>query len=337
MNKLTKVGVSALCGSLAAVSAANAGAMSVAGGATATYFVQNSVVTGNPLGLASNLTFSGSGELDNGNTFSVTVTNADKSTFSTAQLSFTAAGIGTFKVDPGGGTGIDRLDDKMPTAWEEVDGTGLGMGLQTVVGAGGSMDIEWQIDSGFLPEGLSAYLAWSPHPDGSFNNDKSASGTTDDGTVTGDGWDIVVEHSGLQDGLNIFAGYSDISQTATSGGSRKSHAIGGTYAVSGFTVGYQYSRDLNPGSGTDIRSYTNNAYAVSFNVNDDLSVSYGVHESVKNSNSPDVTLKGESIQIAYTMGGATLKWAETDVDNANYSTAVANDKEGRTIALSLAF
>jgi len=32
MNKLTKVGLSALCGSLAAVSAANAGEMTVTGG-----------------------------------------------------------------------------------------------------------------------------------------------------------------------------------------------------------------------------------------------------------------------------------------------------------------
>ena len=32
MNKLTKVGLSALCGSLAAVSAANAGDMTVTGG-----------------------------------------------------------------------------------------------------------------------------------------------------------------------------------------------------------------------------------------------------------------------------------------------------------------
>ena len=37
MNKLTKVGVSALCGSLAAVASANAGTMSVSGTADATW------------------------------------------------------------------------------------------------------------------------------------------------------------------------------------------------------------------------------------------------------------------------------------------------------------
>jgi hypothetical protein len=37
------------------------------------------------------------------------------------------------------------------------------------------------------------------------------------------------------------------------------------------------------------------------------------------------------------MGGATIKLAESQVDNASYSTAAANDKEARTIALTLAF
>ena len=37
MNKLTKVGCSALCGSLAAISAANAGDLTVTGGADLTW------------------------------------------------------------------------------------------------------------------------------------------------------------------------------------------------------------------------------------------------------------------------------------------------------------
>ena len=37
MNKLTKIGLSSLCGSLAAVSAAHAGELTVKGGATATW------------------------------------------------------------------------------------------------------------------------------------------------------------------------------------------------------------------------------------------------------------------------------------------------------------
>ena len=52
MNKLTKIGVSALCGSLASVSAANAGSLDVTGGATATWVSIETADTGNPIGLS---------------------------------------------------------------------------------------------------------------------------------------------------------------------------------------------------------------------------------------------------------------------------------------------
>ena len=69
MNKLTKVGLSALCGSLTAASAAYAGEVSVSGGATASYQSTSKRVTGNPIGINTGLTFTGSGELDGGQTY----------------------------------------------------------------------------------------------------------------------------------------------------------------------------------------------------------------------------------------------------------------------------
>ena len=59
MNKLTKIGVSALCGSLAAVASANAGELTVSGGATATWSSQEGTTTGNPIGMASGVSFAG--------------------------------------------------------------------------------------------------------------------------------------------------------------------------------------------------------------------------------------------------------------------------------------
>jgi hypothetical protein len=41
--------------------------------------------------------------------------------------------------------------------------------------------------------------------------------------------------------------------------------------------------------------------------------------------------------MAYSMGGASIKVAETSVDNGTYVSTTANDKDGTTIALSLAF
>ena len=139
MNKLTKIGVSALCGSLASV-AANAGSMEVLGGATATYSSHEGQVTGNSLGMNSGLTFKGSGELDNGTTFTLTLTGADQDAYSSGSIAMTTPSMGGIKINQAsGGTGVDRYDDMMPTAWEETNGTSLGTGLQTVAGVGLSL------------------------------------------------------------------------------------------------------------------------------------------------------------------------------------------------------
>ena len=327
MNKLTKIGVSALCGSLASVAAANAGSLDVTGGATATYVSLDGEVTGNPLGMASAMTFTGNGELDNGTTFTLSIAHTNKAAYTGSSIAMTTPSLGTFTYDEGGGTGLDRIDDMMPTAWEETDGAGLPVGLRTVAGAGGSSDIEWNVGLG-LPDGMNVYASFAPQPDGSKNANKGVSGAN--AVVDGNGWDIVLTHSGLYDGLNVFAGYSKIEQNASIG-DRTQEAYGATYAIGGATVGYQYSKDDSPGATSEY--YENNAYGVSFSVNDNLAISYGVHESERNSTAK--TLEATSLQVSYTVGGASVKIAENSADNVNYVSG--SNKEGRTIALTLAF
>ena len=342
MNKLTKIGVSALCGSLASVSAAQAGALSVTGGATATWVSNEGTATGNPIGLSSGITFAGSGELDNGSTFTLTLAQTDQSTYSAGNIAIVTPSLGTFTIDQGaGGSGIDRYDDMMPTAWEETNGAGLTTGLQTVGGVSGAPNIDWNVGSDMLPDGLSVALAWSPKwGTGLGANDKGADGTGGEGS--GQGWDIAVAHNGLYDGLNVFGGYSSLAQAssvALSAGDRTQKVLGATYAIGGVTVGYQRSlADNNLVDGANAY-YDNEAYGVSFSINDDLSVSYGVHESEKGNHNgvANVTNKGESIQIAYTIGGASIKIAESSVKDANYTSGTASDRDGTTVALTLAF
>jgi len=333
MNKLTKVGVSALCGSLASVAAANAGTMDVTGGATATYTTVEDVVVGNPLGMATALTFTGNGELDNGSTFVVTFALTNKAGYTASGIAVTTPSMGTFKYDEGGGTGLDRIDDMMPTAWEEVDGTGVGMGLRTVAGAGGSADIEWNVGLG-LPDGMNAYLSVAPQADGSKNTNKAYSGHNSN--TEGYAWDIVLTHNALAEGLNVFAGYSDISQNSSLS-DRKETTAGFTYAVGGVTVGYQHSTISNAAASDNF--YENDAYGISFAVNDDLTISYAGVKSEKTFNSSicTVELDGETLQLSYSFGGASIKIAEASVDNKNYLTTAANQRDGRTIALTLAF
>jgi len=338
MNKLAKIGASALCGSLAAVATAQAGEMSVTGGATATFSKGNYTTNGNPIGMNTGLTFTGSGELDGGTTFTLTITHADKAAYSSANIVMTVPGLGTIGIDQGaGGQGLDRIDDMMPTAWEETNGTSVGTGLQTVTGVGGATNIEWGLSEDMLPDGASLHIAHSPRAGGTAANDKGVGGDTG----VGAGWDIVVQHAGITDGLNIFGGYSTIAQFKDANGSysgdRTQFGFGATYALGAVTMGYQYTKD-NRQANEGTNYYENDAYGVSFNVNDDLSISIGVHQSERNhANGTSTTNDATSLQAAYSVGGASLKVARTDVDNASYSTAVANDKEGYTIALTLAF
>ena len=340
MNKLTKIGVSALCGSLAAISAANAGTMAVGGTATATWTKLSYGDTGNPVGMATWLTFAGSGELDNGSTVAVSIAYDDKAAYSTSSIALTTPGLGTFTYDEGGGTGLDRFDDMLPTAWEEVDGTGVGVGLQTAGGVGAANDIEWNVSTDMLPDGMNLYLSYSPKPDGGNAADKAGTGSTG-APVDGSGYDIALSHSGLYDGLNVFGGFSSISQGKGDqvDGDRTQYILGAKYALNNLTFAYQYSLDNRRlGDGARTSYYENNGYGVSFNVNDDLSISYARHDSERGlNNNTTVTNEVESIQIAYSMGGASLKIAEVEANNALYDSTTAGDRDGTTIALSLAF
>ena len=328
MNKLTKIGVSALCGSLASVAAANAGSMDVTGSASATYTSLSDTVVGNPLGMTTALTFTGNGELDNGSTFKVTIAHTNKAAYSASAIALTTPSLGTFTYDEGAGTGIDRIDDMMPTAWEETDGTGLATGAKTVSGAGGHSDIEWAVGMG-LPDGMNVYASFAPRPDGSQNAKKRSSGASAVGN--GNGWDVVITHSGLLDGLNVFAGLSSVEQNATLG-DLDSEAYGFTYAIGGATIGYQQSSIDN--SGASGNYYDTDAYAVSYSVNDDLTISYGITESNTNTASTS-DVEAQSFQISYSVGGAAVVFAESDVDNQNYVTGT--NRSGRTVAVTLAF
>lgn len=339
MNKMTKAGLTALCGSLAAVSAANAGALSVAGGATVTYMQNDGVVTGNPIGMNSGMTFTGTGELDNGSVVTLTLTQTDQTAYSAGSLTLAVPGLGTLGIDQSG-SGLDALDDMMPSAWEETNGTGLTNTLVTVGGVGGSTNIQWTADADMLPDGVTLSIAHAPTANGGMVNDKAASGAGDN--LGGQGWDIVLQHSGAADGLNVFAGISRIDQNqvaAVVDGDRNQWTVGATYAVGGFTVGYQLQEDdLNKAATSATASYENEAYGISFAVNDDLSISYGRHQSdAKKVGIADVELDGSSFQISYSMGGATINIADSSVDNNAYSTTAANQKDGTTVALTLAF
>jgi outer membrane protein OmpU len=342
MNKLTKVGCSALCGSLAAISAANAGDLSVTGGADVTYFSHGGAVTGNPFGMASAVTFKGTGELDNGWTFTATIAETDTVAYSAANIDIVMGGLGSFNFNQGNsGNGIAAYDNVLPTAWEEAHGAGLSGGVKTVLGIGSSDNIQYTTPTIL---GTTVALAYAHDQGSSDTADKS---TKSAGNGTNRGYDATVKinpslGTEILSGLNLYAGASVIE---TSGSDIKDlyEGVGAiTYALGPVEVGAMWS-GLHDGTVTGYHTYKNHGFGVAFNVNDDFSVSYGEYQSRKagyshsNNNTGESTrvVEVRSWQAAYTMGGASFRVADVQVDNAVFT---SGDNQGATIvSMSLAF
>ena len=130
MKDIKKVGLTALAGSLAAISA-NAAEMSVSGATLLTYTSEDPTeVTGNPWGMKTNLAFTASGDV-NGYTVSYYQASQDQfAGMSSASLSIDMGDLGKIRFDQGAGSGLNNIDDKTPTAaeeiWDGLDGTTAG-------------------------------------------------------------------------------------------------------------------------------------------------------------------------------------------------------------------
>ena len=201
--------------------------------------------------------------------------------------------------------------------------------------------------------GTTIQVAYAPRNNGKKSNDKGSSGSASE--HLGSGMDILVDMNtgDLLDlgSANAFAGYS-VTERPTDNkagaqadpNSDKEEAVGGViFTVGPVSLGAQASAEWlgNEQTATDVAGYRNVGYGISFNVNDDLSLSYGKNESKKGfvslEQGAQVISEVESFQIAYTMGGAAIKIAKTDVVNQNYTTGTGAERDGMTFALSLAF
>ena len=109
--------MTALAGSLVA-SSAFAGAMSVSGSAKVSYQSKGQVLRNHSN--SKGITFSGSGELDNGFTVSTGYTMSDAA-FSSSYVSLDMGDAGTLHfMNSTAKAGLDKYADVMPTAGEEV-------------------------------------------------------------------------------------------------------------------------------------------------------------------------------------------------------------------------
>jgi outer membrane protein OmpU len=322
MNNLKKIGLSALAGSLVATSAF-AGEMAVGGSAKATYTDrEDGSLTGSQFGMNKLLSFSGSGDLDNGHAISVYFGNNGTSQ-SSASMTYDMGDMGSLTLDNGvGGHGIGSIDDKTPTANEEIwDNINHGTGHDGFrAGIGNAGAIAYKTTLGAMS--VSADYV------------RQGGGSLEDGATGGGGSGSsksVALTMSPSDGMSVGFGYADL---GTGNVSEDATQMTGyvTYAVGGVTFGAQLA---NEGGVPNTAQWNTQQWGVSFNINDNMAVGYGQRTVDFGSDSVLPDQKDAGISASYTMGSMSVKANMNKTDDLKGS--AGSDPETTEIAVSFAF
>ena len=341
MKTWKKAGLTALAGSLVATSAF-AGAMTVSGSANLTYTGEtgaedSSTATadsfgqdGGRWGMNKTLSFSGSGEMDNGWTVSL------GTTFSNAAAS--AVGITLDMGDAGsldyeGGTsqrGAGKIKDMMPTADEDVgngldtNGTASGGTLSGTI-TGGAQGFHYSKSMDMVEIGL----GYAP----------SGGKTTTNGASSGPGAGASTTSAYIKvdpmDGLEIGFGVGEY--TAAAGGDAGTTDDVDTayisYVYGPLTAVYQVSNTDTNDSSTATADDEQTKWGVLYAVNDEMSISYG--EIANEDSTTAVEEEATGVSMSYTVGSMTFKAHRNK--GTNLTNTVANESEHTELGVTFAF
>ena len=305
MNNLKKLGLTALAGSLVA-STAVAGSLDVTGTAKVKYQSKGSErVTGNPWSDATTITFSGSGDLDNGMTISYGYTMAN-AVFSSSKLLLDMGDSGVVSFgNVSHQAGISKYSDKMPTAgeqvWDDVDASDEG-----VTDLGGDNTLGYEITM----NGITASASYARMGTGTDNSIVLIANDLVDGATFGIG-----------SGTNVISNTSEDDMTTA----------WATYTTGPVTMGVQLSEIDKTAANSDV---DREAAAISFAVNENLSISYGI-SNVEYESSTKTDAESTGISASYTMGGITIGAVANKTDS--FGGTAGTDREFTEVSLSFAF
>ena len=315
MNKLTKVGLTALATSLVAT-ASYAGEMSVSGSASLTYTGLDTNADTNPWAMGDSIKFSGGGDLDNGMTVSVYYEMdgaGSHKTYDDYNLKLGMGDMGTlsFSGDSSSSSGVDSVKDIVPKAYTPV--------YEAANEAGGAADNGLLDTSGNTQTGQWGYDV------SAMGFDFSVSYNSVPGTSAKSESGYSVSYSGLMDGLTLVYGFFDDGDIA------ENDTIGAKYTMGNITAAIQSTNvDYEATGSTDQDAIH---YGVSMAINDDLTVSAGRQEVEFDGGAEDEVNSG--IQASYTMGSISYTVAMNKVESAGGT--ADKDAEASIFVASFAF
>ena len=307
MNKLTKISMTALSTALIAGSV-QAMDYSISGGASIGYTSVNTSSDSNPWSMGDSITFSTSGDLDNGMTVSVSLEMDDHGSDAIDDKKITidtGNGVVGFATSIGGIGGIGTIANKVPNAltpvFEATDANDYGQADQKMSSAG-----QWGYKHTVGGVGIS--IGYTP------------GGNTNGGADSG--WSL--SYADLMDGLEVGYGQQDDGTTS------ESETAYVKYVTGGITVAYQKSKVDYESTATSDEDATH--YGVSMAVNDDLSVSVGRQDVEIGTSASEEENTG--VAASYTMGSVKVGLAFNKAANVGGSTGVDHEATVGSITFS---
>ena len=316
MNNIKKIGLTALAGSLVA-SSVSAATLTATGSAGMSYTGGDSKATaGQGWTMGDSITMSASGDVnDIGVTLSIEIDNDDTGggdVYDSHSIAFDLGDAGKLTFHGhGGSSALGAKDDVMPAAWEEPWDILPSAETHVIGGAGGDNMFVYSYahDSGFT--GTVSYV-------------NAADAVTDVSSTS-----YGIEYTGME-GLTVGYAQQDVEVTTNTKGDEST--MYAKYAIGGITVGIQMSEN-DMETGTD---YESTGIGISYQVNDDLTVSYGAHEiEAVGSGNPDQ--ETSALGVSYTMGSLSIGAAMHNGDNITNSALDTNQREKYSLGLTFNF
>ena len=271
--------------------------------------------------MGNQLTFTGSGELDNGLNVSLSfvLDQADDKTapnslgtapFDSHSLTVSSDSLGTIVFHGEGGSSAQSAIDGSAAGdiWDSFDGDVTG---DVVISSSATSDNMVVYTTPAIMDGLSLSASYVP---------------TGSGTDSATSW--AATYTGVE-GLSISYGNGDGNSTSNDTDATSMKA---SYAYGPVTVAYSdHEFDTNAANGDQEMT----SYQVSYTVSDELSISYGSETIEETGHNEDT--ETSKISISYTAGGMTLTASSADIENSAGGTNATEDRETWALGASFAF
>jgi outer membrane protein OmpU len=327
---IKKIGMTALAASLVSTSVF-AGELTATGTASITMENYNGTIqnAGKAFSMADSVMLTGSSELDNGMTVSMSfeLDNDNASgAFDDKSVSISSDALGTFKFSGhGGSSAVSAMDataagniydtfDAQVTAADGVTAaeTNAAAGNAAMLTSpGGNNSIFYTLPT--LIDSLAVTASYNPQ-----------------GTGAGSSQAYAATYTGVE-GLSVSYGAgSDDSGIATTNADVQSMKI--SYALGSFTVAYS---DHEYDSVTATRDQETTSFSLAYTVSDAISVTYG--EETMDSGEGAIDAEYSKISASYTAGGMTITAVNSEAQNISYTAAVAEDQDYWGLTLGFAF